>query len=414
MAGVAGTGGGGLGRALAACLLVGGVAAAPLAAPPVSAAQKSTAAQGGHALRLPARPGGAGTGQKGLSNEPARPLPESVSEAITAAVAEDMSRLGIPGLSIALAEAADLRFAAGYGFADVENEVEATPDTVYRYASVSKPVTATAALRLSEQGRLDLDAPVWRYCAAYPPKPWPVSSRQLLCHQGGVRSYAQGERALTRHFGSVPEGLVVFKDDPLAYEPGTAVQYSTYGYCLLGCAVEGAAGRPFIEVLREEVFAPAGMTATAVDDPRVLVPHRASGYVRTESGDLVNSALADMTYKVPGGGLCGTAPDVARFGSALVSGRLVGRATLAAMLTPQKLRNGHVTGFGLGLTIGARAGRREAWHIGGQERVSTLLYLRPDTGLSIGILSNLEKVQTPLLDLARRVADLATAEHPAR
>ncbi|HXY40565.1 MAG TPA: serine hydrolase domain-containing protein [Vicinamibacteria bacterium] len=386
-----------------------GVALALVLAAGTAAAQKHAATQGGHALRMPVHAAGAAA-----ATEPARPLPEALSEAIAAAVAEDISRLGIPGLSIALAEGGELRFAAGYGFADVENQVEATADTVYRYASVSKPITATAALQLAERGRLDLDAPVWRYCAAYPPKPWPVSSRQLLCHQGGVRGYAQGEQPLTRHFGSVREGLVVFKDDPLAYEPGTSVRYSTYGYCLLGCTVEGAAGRPFIDVLREDVFAPAGMTATLVDDPRLLVAHRASGYVRTESGDLVNSGLADMTYKVPGGGLCGTAPDVARFGSALVSGRLLGRATLAAMLTPQRLRNGRVTGFGLGLTIGIRAGQREAWHIGGQERVSTLVYLRPDTGLSIGILSNLEKVQAPLLELARRVADLTMADHPAK
>jgi len=392
-----------------------------LAGAPVAFAQKSTPAragpQAGHALRMPAHAPGAsagGAGQKPQSSDPARPLPEAVSEAIAAAVAEDMSRLGIPGLSLALAEAGELRFAAGYGLADVENEVAATPDTVYRYASVSKPITATAALQLSERGRLDLDAPVWRYCTAYPPKSWPVSSRQLLCHQGGIRSYAEGEQGLVRHFGSVPEALVLFKDDPLAYEPGTAVRYTTFGYCLLGCAVEGAAGRPFIDVLREDVFAPAGMTATLVDDPRVLVPHRAGGYVRTEGGELANSGLADMTYKVPGGGLCGTAPDVARFGSALISGRLLGRATLDAMLTPQKLRNGRLTGFGLGLTIGTRAGHREAWHIGGQERVSTLLYLRPDTGLSIGILSNLEKVQTPLLELARRVADLTAPDHHAK
>ena len=79
---------------------------------------------------------------------------------------------------------------------------------------------------------------------------------------------------------------MVFRDDPLVYEPGTSVLYTTYGYCLLGCVVEGAAGRPFADVLRDEVFAPAGMTATQVDDPRVLIPRRANGYVRNASGEL--------------------------------------------------------------------------------------------------------------------------------
>ena len=78
------------------------------------------------------------------------------------------------------------------------------------------------------------------------------------------------------------------------------------------------------------------------------------------------------------------------------------------MLTPQRLRTGRVTGFGLGLTVGTHGGRREAWHIGGQEQVSTLIYLRPDSGLVVAVLSNLEKVQVPLLALGRRIADLLT------
>ena len=344
----------------------------------------------------------------------ARPLPPHLAEAVATAVTDEMSRLGIPGLSLAIGDAGELRFAAGYGFADVENEVPATPETVYRLASVSKPMTAVAALQLAERGRLDLDAPATRHCAAYPTKTWPATPRQLLCHQGGVRGYRLGEPPQLRRFSSVPEALAVFRDDPLAYEPGTSVLYTTYGYCLLGCVIEGAAGRPFAELLRDEVFAPAGMTATQVDDPRLLIPRRANGYIRNGSGELLNSALADVTYKVPGGGLCGTAPDVARFGLALVAGRLVSRPTLQQMLTPQRLRTGRVTGFGLGLTVGVHGGKREAWHMGGQERVSTLLYVRPDAGVVIALLSNLEKVQGPLLQLGRRIADLLTADRVLR
>jgi CubicO group peptidase (beta-lactamase class C family) len=346
--------------------------------------------------------------------ELARPLPAPLADAVATVVTDEMSRLGIPGLSLAIGEAGELRFAAGYGFADVENEVAAAPDTTYRLASVSKPITAVAALQLAERGRLDLDSPATRHCVAYPQKAWTVTVRQLLCHQGGVRGYRAGEPAQLRRFTSVPDALVVFRDDPLVYEPGTSVLYTTYGYCLLGCVVEGAAGRPFADVLRDEVFAPAGMTATQVDDPRLLIARRANGYVRNASGELLNSALADVTYKVPGGGLCGTAPDVARFGLALLSGRLLSRSTLQQMLTPQRLRTGRVTGFGLGLTVGTNGGRREAWHVGGQEQVSTLIYLRPDSGLVVAVLSNLEKVQTPLLALGRRIADLLSAERVLR
>jgi CubicO group peptidase (beta-lactamase class C family) len=366
------------------------------------------------ALALAAAPRGAAAGSESTQAPPqvsaANSLPVEVVEAIRAAVTDEMSRFGIPGLSLAVAGAGEVRHEAGFGFSDVENSVPARPETVYRLASVSKPITAAAVMKLADQGRLDLDAPVWRYCRDFPEKPWPVTARQLLCHQGGVRHYRPDEQPVTRRFTSLLDGLALFKDDPLSFEPGTKVLYSTYGYTLLGCVAANAASEPFPSLLEESVFRPAGMAATGVDDLRALVPNRAQGYVRGADGQLLNSALADMTYKVPGGGLCGTASDVARFGTALLSGRLVSPETLRRMLTPQKTRDGRATGFGLGLTIGSRGGRREAWHTGGQERVSTVLYLRPDAGLAVAILANLEKVLPQALDLARRVADLASGQ----
>lgn len=341
-------------------------------------------------------------------------LPPPTAAAIREAVADEMSRLGIPGLSLAVAQGDFVRFEEGFGFSDVENSVPARPETVYRLASLSKPLTAAAVLRLSESGRLDLDAPVTRYCPEFPEKAWPVTSRQLLCHQGGVRGYRPGEQPMTRRFTSLLEGLALFRDDPLEFEPGTKVLYSTYGYTVLGCAAVGAAARPFLPLLEESVFAPAGMTATGADDVRALVPSRAQGYVRGRDGQLLNSALADMSYKVPGGGMAGTAPDAARFGAALLAGRILSPATLERMLARQKTREGRLTSHALGLSAGTRAGRREAWHTGGQERVSNVLYLVPESGLAVAILANLEGVQPRVLDLARRVADLVTATPRAR
>ncbi|HEY7925650.1 MAG TPA: serine hydrolase domain-containing protein [Vicinamibacteria bacterium] len=335
---------------------------------------------------------------------------QPAGDAVRTAVLEEMGRRGIPGLSLAIVEVGVVRYEAGFGFADVENGVRARPETVYRLASVSKPITAVAVLKLHEQGRLDLDAPVWRYCPDYPEKPWPVTARELLCHQGGIRHYRPDEPTLTRRFASFAESLSLFRDDPLLHEPGTAVRYSTYGYNLLGCAAAGAAGTSFLALLQEAVFEPAGMVSTRDDDVRELIPNRAQGYVRDGEGRLRNSALADMSYKVPGGGLCATAADVARFGSALVSGRLLQPATLDLMLTRQKTRDGRTTGYGLGLAVAERNGRLEASHQGGQERVSTVVYLAADRtvaerGRAIAILTNLEGVQPQILALARTLAD---------
>ena len=148
------------------------------------------------------------------------------------------------------------------------------------------------------------------------------------------------------------------------------------------------------------------MDRTRTDDLRALVPNRAQGYVREPSGELLNSALADTSYKVPGGGLAGTAPDEARFALALAGGSLLKKEALAQMLTRQKTRDGKPIGYGLGWNLGERSHHREAWHTGGQERVSNVLYWQPESGVVVALLANLQGVQPALVDLARRLADL--------
>jgi len=356
------------------------------------------------AAALVALASGAILGAEGPSPE----IPSARLEAIETAVSTEMARQGIPGLSIAIGQGGTVRFTSGYGLADLENSVPARAATVYRLASVSKPMTAVAALQLAERGALDLDAPIQKYVPAFPEKPWPVTARLLLGHLGGVRHYRDDEPTNTRPYGGLDDSLAFFKDDALVAEPGARFVYSTYGYNLVGAAVEGAAGKPFVEVLEEGIFAPAGMVSTRVDEVASLIPNRAQGYLRLPSGEVHNSALADVSYKVPGGGLCATASDVARFGLALTSGTLLKKDTLAQMLTSQRTREGRPTSYGLGLNVSGPGRRREAWHTGGQERVTTLLYLQPDAGLVVALLSNLEHAS--LTDLARRVADLLTAE----
>jgi CubicO group peptidase (beta-lactamase class C family) len=274
-------------------------------------------------------------------------------------------------------------------------------------------MTAVVVLQLADKGLLDLDAPVRELCPAFPRKRWTITPRQLLSHTAGIRHYRDGEQPMTRRYETLEEGLALFKDDPLEFEPGSAYLYSTYGYSLLGCVVEGVTGETFPEVLEEVVFQPAGMTRTGPDDVRALIANRARGYERDEQGRLVNAALADMSYKVPGGGLSGTAPDVARFGLALVSGRLLEPRSVEMMMTPVSSgrdRSERPEGYGLGLSSDLRHTPPEAWHLGGQEGASTVLYLRPTEGLALAVLTNLQGIPPALLPLARRIADLVLAE----
>jgi CubicO group peptidase (beta-lactamase class C family) len=323
--------------------------------------------------------------------------------AIESSLTAAMQRLGIPGLSVAVVVRGEMRWAAGYGLADVENQVPATAATVYRFASVSKPITGTAALQLAAGGRLDLDAPVQRYLPGFPEKPWPVTTRQLLCHQAGVRNWTDEEFHNTRHFTGLADSVRVFQDDPLLFEPGTKTQYSSFGFTLAGQVVEAAAEVPFVEYLRSRIFEPAHMEQTRDDDVLAVIPRRAAGYQHGPAGELLNSPLTDTSNRLPGGGLCGTAEDLGRFASALLGGVLLKPATFRLAITPQKLRGGRITGYGLGWVIGRSKRGPEAYHVGGQPRVSTILYLVPDAGVAIAILVNLEGVEAALLDLARQI-----------
>jgi CubicO group peptidase (beta-lactamase class C family) len=305
-------------------------------------------------------------------------------------------------MSVAVVSGGVLRWSAGYGLADVENQVPARADTVYRWASVSKPVTAVAVMQLAGRKKIDMDAPIQTYVPSFPEKKWPVTSRLLLAHLGGVRHYQGDERASTRHYAHFTEAFHVFRDDPLVCEPGTKHVYSTYGYNLLGAAVEDASGRPFIGYVYENIFRPSGMTTARAGDLEPIIPRRARGYVRVGRGALRNSRPADLSNKTPGGGLCGTAEDAARFAAALMSGKLLPADARASMFTRQKTRDGRAIDYGLGWSLLRDNGRLEVCHAGHTDGVSTMLYMLPDREFAVALMANLEDVS--LLALAREIA----------
>ncbi len=331
--------------------------------------------------------------------------PEKVRQ-IEALVATEMAKQRIPGLTVAVVTDRQVRWTAGFGMQDLENNVPARTSTVYRLGSISKPITAVAVMQLFERGRLDLDAPVQKYCPAFPVKQWPVTTRQVLGHLAGIRHYKSDEEFnSTRFYASITEGLSMFKDDPLLFEPGTKYNYTTHGYTVLGCVVEGASGQKYADFVRENVFRPAGMERIRVDSVSDLIPNRAQGYRVTEKGELINSPLADNSYKVPGGGFVSTAEDLARLAVALQTDKLLKRETLELMYAPQKTKDGKETAYGLGWGVSKRAnGQRIVGHSGAQQRVSTILQMQPEQGLAVVVMSNLEGAR--LGELAAQIGDI--------
>lgn len=342
--------------------------------------------------------------------------------AIDRAVSTFIKNSGSPGVAIAIhTPRGSLREA--YGTSDVENNVPMTPQTVFRFASITKAITATSVMQLVQAGKIDLEHPIQEYCPEFPTKQWTLTVWNVLAFTSGIRHYRDDEEALTgaKHFASVTESLSIFKDDPLQFEPGTKFGYSTYAYSLLACAIEHVTGEHFGMYLQRGIFEPSGMTGTTIDDALAIIPHRAQGYQKSSTGVLQNATLLDTSGRVGGGGVAGTAEDLADFGTAVLSYKLLTRVTQESMWRFQPLRSG-TTPLGLGWGLLFHNGTLHAVFFGGEQpKTSSYLLIDLRSGSVIAVLANLLDADTQglafevqrILDPANPVAlDVPSAEHP--
>src|SRR5579863_10202786 len=307
--------------------------------------------------------------------------PEKLSQ-IEAAVSKFMASTHVPGVSVAVVENGEYEWGSGFGLADAENNAPASEHTLFRLASISKPLTATAAMQLWERGQLDLDAPVQKYCPAFPQKSGPISTRQVMGHLAGIRHYKTGPDDLevgnTKHFDNpIQAGLDFFKNDPLVSDPGKQFHYSTQGYTLVGCVIEGASGAKYVDFVRQNVFVPAGMEHTQVDDRFAIIPYRTRFYQKTESGAVRNADFLDSSYKIPGGGWLSSTEDMARFEVAILNDKLIRRATRDLMWTALKPSDGSKDEYGLGWGNGNEDAIASVGHTGGQQGTSTAFSIAP-------------------------------------
>lgn len=316
----------------------------------------------------------------------------------------------VVGVSVACVVGGELSDVRSLGWEDFFAGVPASDETRYRWASISKPLTATAAVRLTARGAFDLDRDVRELVPEFPPqqidgKPAVMTPRHILCHQSGIVHYT-GARRTWRAYGSphpfeeLLNGLDLFRESPLAFAPGTRESYSTHAWTLLGLAMERAAKKRYHEVVRELVLEPSGMKTTEPDRRSRAIPHRAAGYERAEDGRLVETFDDDISWKLPGGGWISTAGDLARFGAALIGTQLLDEGQKGSVWTRQALADGTETAMGLGFELDELGGERLVSHSGGQRKASTFLALLPERRLAVAVMSNTESAPTEILATA--------------
>jgi serine beta-lactamase-like protein LACTB, mitochondrial len=304
-------------------------------------------------------------------------------------IAKQWLARGIPGFSVTVARNGKIIYSEGFGFADLEEQVPAKPTTKFRIGSVSKPITAAVLVKLAEQNKLDLDAPIQKYVPSFPEKGEPITLRQLAGHLGGIRHYKEGEFYIQKHFNTVQEGLTIFKDDPLVDPPGVKFHYSSYGYNLLSAAIESACGKDFLACIRDLEFAPLGLNNTVADQPAEIISQRSRFYVHEKDSPLQNAPYVDNSYKWAGGGFLSTTEDLVHFGSALLQPGFLSKESLALLFTSQKTKAGEETGYGMGFSVGkSQSGQRIFHHSGGSVGGTSQLIIYPDEHLVIAMICN--------------------------
>ena len=306
-------------------------------------------------------------------------------------VTAEMQRAKVVGASVGVEQRGELLLAKGYGYAQLEHQVPATAETVYRLGSITKQFTATGIMQLIEQGKLSLEDEITRFLPDYPIQGHKVTIQHLLTHTSGIKSYTGlGPKfwdSASRLDLTDDQMLELFKAEPFDFAPGEKYQYNNSAFYLLGVIIGKVSGLPYPKYLQEKILAPLGLRNTSYCDDAPIIPHRAQGY-EVVKGAVVNDAPISMNTPGAAGAMCSTVLDLLAWQRAFNQARLISPASRDRMRTEAKLSNGSGTKYGFGIGIGEVEGHRAFSHGGGINGFSTSLAYFPDDDLAVVVLTN--------------------------
>ena len=319
------------------------------------------------------------------------------AEEVDRIVWEEMGVQEIVGTAVGLIKEGKIVYLQGYGWADRENFTAVTRNTMFRWASISKTVTAVAAMQLAEEGKLDLDKDILEYVPEFGDKGETITARQILCHTGGITHYSSNiirtvrSYELDHPYEDVVLALDNFKETPLIGKPGEKYSYSTHAFILLSAMVQKAGGEKFVDQVYERIVKPCGMTTLQTDYQWVDIPNRTIGYRKErQSGEIIRSVDADVSWKLGGGGLISNIDDLARFAEAMINTELVSKKTEDMIFTRQKTNDGENVSYGLGFRLSGEGENLQVSHSGSQEKTKTHMAFYPRKGTGVVVMCNSE------------------------
>jgi CubicO group peptidase (beta-lactamase class C family) len=312
----------------------------------------------------------------------------------------------VPGLSITVLKDGKRLFEKGYGYADVVDKKLIYPkETIFRVASVSKPIAATALAHMVADGTMSLDTSFYDYVSYFPKKQWDFTIRQLASHTAGIRKYKGKEFALNQPY-SIKDSIAVFKDDPLLFKPGTGYEYTSFDWVLLSLAMQESSGIPFEEYVFNRVLKPLGMKHTFSPDagksdelvfesnrlkrlsiPLELKENLATCYTKIRLG-FREAVPVNNFYKLAGGGYLSTTADIAKLGQAYLDGYPLDAKVLTEFLTTAMVK-GKPTYYGLGWQVSEdETGRHYYGHVGSSVGAYSNFFVYPEERMVFAILIN--------------------------
>ncbi|MEX2152138.1 MAG: serine hydrolase domain-containing protein [Gemmatimonadaceae bacterium] len=316
-------------------------------------------------------------------------------------------RSQVPGLSVAVLSGGRVIYAKGFGTISLSETRPPNPDTQYRLASLSKPITATAVFALVDQGKIDLDKPARDYCAALTPLDGAPTVRHFLMHQSGMRHTNDDEdESIVGEYPRLEPSLARITKERLKFSPGRKTLYTSWGYAALGCVIESVTNQSYADAIRKLVLAPSAMKDTTFDSPSYSSPTFSPGF--RMSGRFLPSVIVDTRFKTPASGIISTVNDLARFANALIAGQLISGASFQEMVAIRKAPEDDRPLFTAGWTIGpTNLGTLGFNYNGSMEGSTAFLVILPEPRIAVAVLTNRERFVpgvTPVVREALRAA----------
>jgi CubicO group peptidase (beta-lactamase class C family) len=256
-----------------------------------------------------------------------------------------------PGGVFMVAKNGKAIYQKAFGKANLESDVQTTPDNVFQLGSMTKQFTAIAVLMLEEQGKLDVMAPVSRYIPDYPSGD-KITIHHLLTHTSGIKDFTKMKSLSTITLKDMTPAAMVdfFKNEPVDFLPGEKFEYNNSGYVLLGYIIELVSGETYEHFIEKHIFDKAGMSQSYYASDRRIIHKRAYGYHKKEYG-YVNKTMISFSIPFSSGSLMSTANDMLKWQNALNKHQLLNAEETKKAFNKYKLNNGEEFAYGYGWHI---------------------------------------------------------------